>query len=65
MARLDDRLLGTPQTAQEGTDGILRSQQVRDQFKRLLIRFERLQHRHHGMKLMAYRLINLRAFCGI
>ena len=36
-----------------------------DKFKRLLIRFERLQHRHHGMKLMAYRLINLRAFCGI
>ena len=31
MARPDDRLLGTPQTAQEGTDGILRSQQVRDQ----------------------------------
>src|SRR5712692_7134640 len=36
-----------------------------DKFKRLLIRFERLQHRHHSMKLMAYRLINLRAFCGI
>ena len=31
MARLDNRLLGTPQTAHEGTDGILRSQQVRDQ----------------------------------
>jgi predicted ATPase len=31
VARLDDRLLGTPQTAHEGTDGILRSQQVRDQ----------------------------------
>ena len=31
MARLDDRLLDTPQTAHEGTDGILRSQQVRDQ----------------------------------
>ena len=30
VARLDDRLLGTPQTAHEGTDGILRSQQVRD-----------------------------------
>ena len=26
----DDRLLGTPQTAQEGTDGIIRTQQVRD-----------------------------------
>ncbi len=31
MARPDDRLLGTPQTAQEGTDEIIRSQQVRDQ----------------------------------
>ena len=30
MARPDDRLLGTPQTAQEGTDEIIRSQQVRD-----------------------------------
>jgi hypothetical protein len=36
-----------------------------DQFKRLLLRFERIQHRHYGMKLMAYTLINLRAFCGI
>jgi transposase len=36
-----------------------------DNFKRLLLRFERLQHRHYGMKLMAYTLINLRAFCGI
>src|SRR5712691_12783027 len=32
-----------------------------DKFKRLLLRFERLQHRHYGMKLMAYTLINLRA----
>jgi hypothetical protein len=30
VARLDDRLLGPPQTAHEGTDGILRSPQVRD-----------------------------------
>ena len=30
MARPEDRLLGTPQMAQEGTDGIIRSQQVRD-----------------------------------
>jgi DDE superfamily endonuclease len=30
VARPDDRLLGTPQTAQEGTDEIIRSQQVRD-----------------------------------
>jgi hypothetical protein len=36
-----------------------------DTFKRLLLRFERIQHRHYGMKLMAYTLINLRAFCGI
>src|SRR5262249_41960789 len=35
-----------------------------DKFKRLLLRFERLQQRHYGMKLMAYMLINLRAFCG-
>ncbi|HEY5867211.1 MAG TPA: transposase [Candidatus Tectomicrobia bacterium] len=36
-----------------------------DKFKRLLLRFERVQQRHYGMKLMAYTLINLRAFCGI
>jgi hypothetical protein len=36
-----------------------------DKFKRLLLRFERNQQRHYGMKLMAYTLINLRAFCGI
>jgi transposase len=35
-----------------------------DKFKRLLLRFERLQQRHSGMKLLAYTLINLRAFCG-
>jgi hypothetical protein len=35
-----------------------------DKFKRLLLRFEHLQQRHYGMKLMAYMLINLRAFCG-
>jgi len=35
-----------------------------DQFKRLLLRFEHLQQRHFGMKLMAYTLINLREFCG-
>ena len=26
---------------------------------------ERIQQRHYGMKLMAYTLINLRAFCGV
>src|SRR5262245_142914 len=36
-----------------------------DTCKRLLLRFERLQQRHYGMKLMASTLINLRAFCGI
>jgi hypothetical protein len=35
-----------------------------DKFKRLLLRFEHLQQRHYGMKLMAYTLINLREFCG-
>jgi hypothetical protein len=35
-----------------------------DKFKRLLLRFERLQQRHYGMKLMAYTLVNLREFCG-
>ena len=36
-----------------------------DKFKRLLMRFECIQQRHYGMKLMAYTLINLRAFCGV
>ena len=35
-----------------------------DKFKRLLLRFERIQQRHYGMKLLGYTLINLRAFCG-
>jgi hypothetical protein len=35
-----------------------------DKCKRLLLRFERIQQRHDGMKVMAYTLINLRAFCG-
>jgi transposase len=35
-----------------------------DKFKRLLLRFERIQQRHYSMKLMAYTLINLRRFCG-
>ena len=35
-----------------------------DKFKRLLLRFERIQQRHYGMKVMAYTLINLRAFCS-
>jgi hypothetical protein len=35
-----------------------------DKFKRLLLRFERIQQRHYGMKLLAYMLINLRKFCG-
>src|SRR2546422_377129 len=36
-----------------------------DKFKRLLLRFERIQQRHYGLKLLAYTLINLRAFCGV
>jgi transposase len=35
-----------------------------DKFKRLLLRFEHLQCRHYGMKLMAYTLINVRRFCA-
>ena len=35
-----------------------------DPFKRWLLRFERIQQRHVGMKLLAYTLINLREFCG-
>ena len=29
----------------------------------VLLRFERIQQWHYGMKLMAYTLINLRGFC--
>jgi hypothetical protein len=36
-----------------------------DKFKRLLLRVERIQQRHYGMKVMAYTLINVRVFCGI
>jgi hypothetical protein len=36
-----------------------------DKFKRLLLRFECIQQRHYGMKLLGYTMINLRAFCGI
>src|SRR6266446_3555687 len=35
-----------------------------DKCKRLLLRFEHIQQRHYGMKLMAYTLINLRRFCS-
>jgi len=35
-----------------------------DKFKRLLLRFERIQRRHYGMKLMAYTMINMRRFCS-
>jgi hypothetical protein len=34
-----------------------------DKCKRLLLRFEYIQQRHYGMKLMAYTLINVRGFC--
>jgi transposase len=36
-----------------------------DKFKQLLLRFERIQQRHYGLKLLAYTLINLREFCGV
>jgi hypothetical protein len=36
-----------------------------DKCRRLLLRFERIQQRHYGMKLIAYMLINVRAFWGI
>jgi hypothetical protein len=36
-----------------------------DKFKRLFIRFEHIQQRHYGMKLLGYTMINLRKFCGI
>ena len=35
-----------------------------DKFKRLLLRFEHIQQRHYGMKLLAYTLSNLRRFCA-
>jgi hypothetical protein len=35
-----------------------------NKFKRVLLRFEHLQQRHFGMKLLAYTLINVREFCG-
>ena len=35
-----------------------------DTCKRLLLRFERIQQRHSGMKWLAYTLIALRAFLG-
>jgi hypothetical protein len=44
--------------------GVDRTFAWEDKFKRLLLRFERIQQRHYGMKVMAYTLINLRAFCG-
>ena len=34
-----------------------------DKFKRLLIRFERIQERHLNFKILAYTLINIRKFC--
>src|SRR5262245_58028161 len=34
-----------------------------DKFQRLLLRFEYIQRRPYGMKLLAYTLINVREFC--
>lgn len=36
-----------------------------DKFKRLLLRFETKPSHHLGFKLLAFTLINLRAFCGV
>jgi hypothetical protein len=35
-----------------------------DKFTRVLLRFEHMQQRPFGMKLLAYTLINVREFCG-
>jgi transposase len=35
-----------------------------EKFKRLLLRFETKPRPHLGFKLLAFTLINLRAFCG-
>src|SRR5712692_4662286 len=36
-----------------------------EKFKRLLLRFERIQQRHYGMKLMAYTLIKPTVCLGV
>ena len=51
------------QAIHELCDRVERTFAWEDKFKRLLMRFERIQRRHYGMKLMAYTLINLRRFC--
>ena len=45
-------------------DRVERTFAWKDKFKRLLMRFERIQRRHYAMKLMAYTMINVRHFCG-
>jgi transposase len=45
-------------------DRVERTLAWEDKFKRVLLRFEYIQQRHYGMKLMAYTLINLRQFCA-
>jgi len=34
-----------------------------DEFKRLLLRFERISELHYAFKTLAYTMINLRHFC--
>ena len=51
------------QAIHELRDRVERTFAWEDKFKRLLMRFEHIQRRHYGMKLMAYTLINLRRFC--
>lgn len=43
--------------------GVERTFAWEDKFKRLLMRFEVIQQRHLGLKLIAYTLINIRPFC--
>jgi len=45
-------------------DRVERTFAWKDKFKRLLLRFEHIQRRHYGMKLMAYTMIHLRHFCA-
>jgi len=52
------------QTIHRLRDRVERTFAWEDKFKRLLMRFERIQRRHYGMKLMAYTLINVRRFCA-
>ncbi len=47
------------------TPGVERTFVWEDTFKRLRLRFERLQQRRYAMKLLGDTLIKLRAFWGV